>query len=43
MINVIGIEKSYGDLKVLKGIDLEVKMGEVVVIIGPSDQVNLLS
>jgi polar amino acid transport system permease protein len=28
--------KSYGDREVLKGIDLEVKQGEVVVIMGPS-------
>ncbi|SCJ98274.1 L-cystine import ATP-binding protein TcyC [uncultured Clostridium sp.] len=36
MINVNGIKKNYGDLDVLKGIDLNVKKGEVVVIIGPS-------
>ena len=31
-----GLRKSFGDLEVLKGLDLEVKKGEVVVIIGPS-------
>ncbi|GAA0480454.1 amino acid ABC transporter ATP-binding protein [Alkalibacterium indicireducens] len=31
-----GLRKSFGDLEVLKGLDLEVKEGEVVVIIGPS-------
>lgn len=36
MINVKGIKKNYGELEVLKGIDLDVKQGEVVVIIGPS-------
>lgn len=36
MININGIRKSYGDAKILKGIDLEVKDGEVIVIIGPS-------
>ena len=30
------IHKSFGSLEVLKGIDLEVKKGEVVGIIGPS-------
>ncbi|MFC6463622.1 amino acid ABC transporter ATP-binding protein [Marinilactibacillus sp. GCM10026970] len=30
------LRKSFGDLEVLKGLDLEVKEGEVVVIIGPS-------
>lgn len=36
MINVKGIKKNYGELEVLKGIDLKVEKGEVVVIIGPS-------
>ena len=36
MININGIRKSYGDAEILKGIDLEVKDGEVIVIIGPS-------
>lgn len=36
MIRVTGILKSYGDLKVLKGIDLEVNEKEVVTIVGPS-------
>jgi len=31
-----GVWKSFGDLKVLRGIDLAVTKGEVVVIIGPS-------
>ena len=31
-----GLRKSFGDLEVLKGLDLEVAEGEVVVIIGPS-------
>jgi ABC-type polar amino acid transport system ATPase subunit len=31
-----GLHKSFGDLQVLKGIDLEVRTGEVVCIIGPS-------
>ena len=30
------LKKSYGDTEVLKDIDLEIKSGEVVVIIGPS-------
>lgn len=36
MIKVENLEKSFGDLKVLKGINEEIKDGEVVVIIGPS-------
>lgn len=36
MIKATGILKSYGDLKVLKGIDLEVAEKEVVTIVGPS-------
>jgi glutamine transport system ATP-binding protein len=35
-IKVTGLKKSFGDLEVLKGIDLEVAQGEVVCIIGPS-------
>lgn len=36
MIKVENLRKSFGDLEVLKGIDEEIKDGEVVVIIGPS-------
>jgi polar amino acid transport system ATP-binding protein len=36
VIEARGIEKSFGSLRVLKGIDLKVHRGEVVVIIGPS-------
>jgi ABC-type polar amino acid transport system ATPase subunit len=36
MIKANHIKKTFGSLEVLKGIDLEVKQGEVVVIIGPS-------
>lgn len=36
MIRAGGIRKSYGDLKVLKGIDLEIKEKEVVAIVGAS-------
>ena len=36
MLEAIGIEKSYGALKVLKGVDLLVKQGEVVSIVGAS-------
>jgi glutamine transport system ATP-binding protein len=36
MIKVQGLYKSFGDLKVLKGIDYEVKEKEVICVIGPS-------
>ena len=36
MLQARGIKKSFGDLEVLKGIDLTVKRGEVLAIIGPS-------
>ena len=35
-VDIRGLHKSYGDNEVLKGIDLEVKPGEVVCLIGPS-------
>ncbi|MBQ4338941.1 MAG: amino acid ABC transporter ATP-binding protein [Clostridia bacterium] len=36
MIKVTGLEKSFKSVEVLKGIDTEIKQGEVVVVIGPS-------
>lgn len=36
MISLKHVRKSFGSLDVLKDISLEVKEGEVVVIIGPS-------
>ncbi len=36
MVTVKNLKKDFGSLRVLKGVDLEVKKGEVVVIIGPS-------
>ena len=36
LIKVEGLQKSFGEVEVLKGVDLEIKKGEVVVIIGPS-------
>ena len=36
MIKAENIQKSFGSLQVLKGIDLEVKEGEIVSIVGPS-------
>jgi len=35
-MRAIGIKKSFGSLEVLKGIDLEVKDSEIVIIVGPS-------
>ena len=31
-----GIEKSFGEARVIKGVDLEIKQGEFVVFVGPS-------
>ena len=36
MIEIKNLKKSFGELEVLKGIDLHIDEGEVVVIIGPS-------
>jgi len=36
MIKITNLHKSYDQLEVIKGIDLEIKSGEVVCIIGPS-------
>ncbi|MCG7288383.1 amino acid ABC transporter ATP-binding protein [Cellulomonas sp. ACRRI] len=35
-LRVEGLSKSYGTLEVLRGVDLEVRPGEVTVILGPS-------
>ncbi|WP_379151967.1 amino acid ABC transporter ATP-binding protein [Paenibacillus sp. sgz5001063] len=36
MITVKNLQKSFGKLEILKGIDLQIQKGEVVVVIGPS-------
>ncbi len=36
MIRTVNVKKDFGDLKVLKGINLHIEKGEKVVIIGPS-------
>ena len=36
IIEVKNLQKSFGELEVLKGINTEVQRGEVVVVIGPS-------
>ena len=36
MIRIENLTKQFGELKVLKGVNLEVKRGEVISIVGPS-------
>jgi lipoprotein-releasing system ATP-binding protein len=36
MLSANGIHKNYGQLEVLKGVDLELNKGEIVSIVGPS-------
>ena len=36
LIKTENLQKSFGKLDVLTGIDIEIKSGEVVVVIGPS-------
>ena len=36
MITVRNLQKKYGDLLVLKGINAEIKKGEIISVIGPS-------
>ena len=36
MLQILDIKKSFGDLHVLRGVDLDVEQGDVVAIIGPS-------
>ncbi len=36
LVKISGLEKSFGDVHVLKGIDLEISSGQVVSLIGPS-------
>ena len=36
MIDVINLRKSFGDMEVLKGIDITINKGDIVAVIGPS-------
>ena len=36
IIQVKQLKKNFGSLEVLKGVDMEIDRGEVVVVIGPS-------
>ncbi|PRD38867.1 UNVERIFIED_CONTAM: aglK [Trichonephila clavipes] len=35
-LKLTGVEKAYGEVKVLKNIDLDIKTGELIVFVGPS-------
>lgn len=36
ILQVRGLQKNFGELEVLKGLDLDIHEGEVISIIGPS-------
>ena len=36
IFSIKNLEKNFGDLKVLKGVDLDIYQGDIIVIIGPS-------
>ena len=36
LVKISGLEKSFGDVHVLKGIDLDINSGQIVSLIGPS-------
>lgn len=36
MLKISGLKKNFGKTQVLKGVDLEIKAGEILVIVGPS-------
>ena len=36
MLKISGLKKSFGKTEELKGVDLEIKCGEILVIVGPS-------
>src|SRR6202012_1584155 len=35
-VNIAGLEKAYGDARVLKGVSLDIADGEFIVLVGPS-------
>lgn len=36
MLEIKNVHKTFGELKILKGVDLTIDKGDVVVILGPS-------
>ena len=36
ILSIRGLKKSFGDLEVLKGVDLDIQNGEKIVLLGPS-------
>lgn len=35
-LKLTGVEKAYGDVKVLSNINLDIQQGELIVFVGPS-------
>jgi len=40
MVDVVGVHKTFGTLEVLHDVSLEVRVGAVTVILGPSGRVS---
>ena len=36
MIDVINLKKDFGEIQVLKGIDITINKGDIVAVLGPS-------
>lgn len=43
MIDIINVEQTFGDRRILKNVNLQINKGETMVILGPPAQENLRS